>query len=65
MNREEIKTMISLIEDAYPRRERNTPSKMAFLIEREFEILISPSTVSNICGLGEDYESESWKIGNS
>ena len=61
---EEIKLMIAFIEEEYPRDERNTPDKMRLLIKKEFDIDIAPQSILNICGLEEDYETESRRIEN-
>lgn len=62
MKRQEIETMVKLIEEEYPRSERDTPEKMSSIIEREFNVKVAPSTILNVLGIDEDYESESRRI---
>ena len=54
--------MIQLIEEEYPREQRNTPDKMAELIKREFNLIVAPSTILRILGIDEDYEREQRRI---
>lgn len=58
----EILVMISLIEEQYPRMDRNTPMKMRNLIKKEFDMDISPATIESIVGIDEDYERENRRI---
>ena len=58
----EILVMISLIEEEYPREDRNTPMKMRNLIKKEFDMDISPTTIQSIVGIDEDYERENKRI---
>lgn len=58
----EILVMISLIEEEYPREDRNTPMKMRNLIKKEFDMDISPTTIQSIVGIDEDYERENRRI---
>lgn len=56
MNNEELRIAIILIEGEYPRELRNTPSKMKNLLEKEFNLTISESTIKQFYGISEDYE---------
>jgi hypothetical protein len=54
--------MIQLIEEEYPREQRDTASKMSEIIEREFNIKVAPSFILRITGIDDDYEREQRKI---
>tara|TARA_R110000796_G_scaffold114269_1_gene225949 strand:+ start:4839 stop:5045 length:207 start_codon:yes stop_codon:yes gene_type:complete len=53
----ELRTMIVLIEGEYPATERNTPGKMASLIDKEFGVEISEQGILGFYGISfDDYE---------
>lgn len=58
----DIKVMISLIEEEYPRVDRNTPLKMRILIKKEFDVDVTESTISSVTGIEEDFEYLNRKI---
>ena len=58
MTKKELEVMIKLIEDKYPREQRNTPTKMSEVIEREFNVKVAPSAILSLLGADEDYERE-------
>lgn len=59
----EIRTIIKLIEVAYPREERNTPEKMRNLIHQGWGLWYSQQEIMIACGIiVEDWEEISNKI---
>tara|TARA_R110000850_G_scaffold58574_2_gene135858 strand:+ start:390 stop:596 length:207 start_codon:yes stop_codon:yes gene_type:complete len=59
----ELKIMIILIEGEYPATERNTPGKMASLLDKEFDVIISEQELLDFYGLSfEDWETEERRV---
>lgn len=57
-NKEELYWAISLIENEYNKLDRNTPEKIASLIEKDFDVKCDPSDIYNYYNLNEDYGKE-------
>jgi len=61
-NKEELGWAISLIEAEHDKADRNTPEKMAKLIESNFDVSCSKQDIANYFEINENYENESNSI---
>lgn len=61
-NTEELEWAVSLITTEYNTQERDTPAKMSKLIEQDFDIVCSASSLVIFFKYQEDYERETRRI---
>jgi hypothetical protein len=61
-NKEELGWAISVMEAEHDKVDRNTPEKMAKLIESNFDVSCAEQDIANFFEMIENYESESNRI---